>query len=168
MNFENATSTPSLGSPTSPLLAFDRWSPWCVFSSGDCSRLTLGFLKLQGKVFEQTMHGIRLSLNLRTQQAHADVNGSSGSKFCKLFGFWLLKALRVGDNDDWKTYHARWEWIGWMLLLLFLSRTGYVFNVVAWSCQLTFLFYLNNSETNPLIIACPIHLHNLIRNHLCN
>lgn len=101
------------------------------------------------------MHGIRLSLNLRTQQAHADVNGSSGSKFCKLFGLWLLKARRVGDNDDWKTYYARWEWIGWMLKLMFLSRTGYVFNVLAWSCQLTFLFYLNNSETNPLIIACP-------------
>ena len=59
------------------------WCRWCVFSSRDCSRLTSGFLKLQGKVFEQTMHGKRLSLNLtrRTLQAHAQVNGTSAANF---------------------------------------------------------------------------------------
>ena len=42
----------SLASPTSPWSAFDSgwWCRWCVFSSRDCSHLTLGFIKLMGKV----------------------------------------------------------------------------------------------------------------------
>ena len=54
--------------------------------------------------------------------AHAEVNGTSGSKLCKLFGLWLLTARRVEDNDDWKTFYARWERTGRMLEHLFLSR----------------------------------------------
>ena len=54
--------------------------------------------------------------------AHAEVNGTSGSELCKLFGLWLLTAHRVEDNDDWKTFYARWERTGRMLEHLFLSR----------------------------------------------
>lgn len=54
--------------------------------------------------------------------AHAEVNGTSGSKLCKIFGLWLLTAHRVEDEDDWKTFYARWERTGRMLEHLFLSR----------------------------------------------
>ena len=149
MNLENATSTLSLASPTSPLSAFDWWSQWYAFSSR-----YYGVYQIEGNSF-----GTDDARNKTFFESEdAACKRFFGSKLCKLFGLWLLTARRVEDNDDWKTYDARWEWIGRMLKFLFLLRTGYVFNVVAWSCQLTFLFYLNNSETNPLIIACPIHL----------
>ena len=54
--------------------------------------------------------------------AHAEVNGTSGSKLCKLFGLWLLIAHRVDDKDDWSTFYARWERTGRILEHLFLSR----------------------------------------------
>ena len=54
--------------------------------------------------------------------AHAEANGTSGSKLCKLFGLWLLTAHRVEDKDDWKSFYARWERTGRMLEHLFLSR----------------------------------------------
>jgi len=54
--------------------------------------------------------------------AHAECNGTSGSKLCKIFGLWLLTAHRVEDKDDWQTFYAKWERTGRMLEHLFLSR----------------------------------------------
>ncbi|KAF8809976.1 hypothetical protein BYT27DRAFT_7038537, partial [Phlegmacium glaucopus] len=54
--------------------------------------------------------------------AHAECNGTSGSKLCKIFGLWLLTAHHVEDKDDWKAFYARWERTGRMLEHLFLSR----------------------------------------------
>ena len=62
--------------------------------------------------------------------AHAEVNGTSGSKLCKLFGLWLLTAHRIEDKDDWQTFYARWERTGRMLEHLFLSRIRQVFDMV--------------------------------------
>ena len=54
--------------------------------------------------------------------AHAEVNGTSGSKLCKIFGLWLLTANRVENKEDWHTFYAKWERTGRMLEHLFLSR----------------------------------------------
>jgi hypothetical protein len=49
--------------------------------------------------------------------AHAEVNYTSGSKLCMLFGLWLPTAYRIEDKDDWQTFCARWERTGRMLEL---------------------------------------------------
>ncbi|KAF8153759.1 hypothetical protein B0H34DRAFT_816919, partial [Crassisporium funariophilum] len=54
--------------------------------------------------------------------AHAEANGTSGSKLSKLFGLWLLTARHVETKDDWHSFYARWERTGRMLEHLFLSR----------------------------------------------
>ncbi|THH30472.1 hypothetical protein EUX98_g3724 [Antrodiella citrinella] len=53
--------------------------------------------------------------------AHAETNGSSGSKLAKFFGLWLLTAQRAMETDDWATFYARWEKAGRIFEHLFLS-----------------------------------------------
>lgn len=53
--------------------------------------------------------------------AHAEVNGYSGSKLTKYFGFWLLTARRAAGTDDWSSFYTRWEVSGRMFEHLFLS-----------------------------------------------
>jgi len=53
--------------------------------------------------------------------AHAEVNGYSGSKLSKYFGFWLLTARRAAGTEDWSSFYTRWEVSGRILEHLFLS-----------------------------------------------
>ncbi|TCD59866.1 hypothetical protein EIP91_011275, partial [Steccherinum ochraceum] len=53
--------------------------------------------------------------------AHAETNGSSGSKLTKFFGLWLLTAQRALETDDWAAFYARWERAGRILEHTFLS-----------------------------------------------
>ncbi|KAF5353537.1 hypothetical protein D9756_007832 [Leucocoprinus leucothites] len=54
--------------------------------------------------------------------AHAEKNSTSASKLTRAFGFWLLAAQRVGENDDWPKFYARWQDNGRILEHLFLAR----------------------------------------------
>jgi hypothetical protein len=109
--------------------------------------------KLKVTALAPTINGTTTHLQLLTATleifsslaAHAEVNGTSGSKLCKLFGLWLLTAHRVEDKDDWKTFYARWERTGRMLEHLFLSRIRQVFNMVARSCP-TESFLINSQR----------------------
>ena len=138
LNLENATPTPSLASPTSPLSAFEgevndtfsthdigailRWGLRHVeiegnsFGTDDAWYKT--FLESEGaagyppKAFSDKLAPLlptaHLQLLIATLEifsslaAHSEVNGTSGSKLCKLFGLWLQTARRIEDNDDWK------------------------------------------------------------------
>lgn len=53
--------------------------------------------------------------------AHAETNGSSGSKLTKFLGLWLLTAQRAVENDDWTAFYTRWERAGRILEHAFLS-----------------------------------------------
>lgn len=53
--------------------------------------------------------------------AHAEVNGYSGSKLAKYFGFWLLTVRRAAGTEDWNSFYARWEVSGRIFEHLFLS-----------------------------------------------
>ncbi|KAH8077379.1 hypothetical protein BXZ70DRAFT_700062 [Cristinia sonorae] len=53
--------------------------------------------------------------------AHAESNGSSGSKLSKFLGLWLLTAQRALESDDWVAFYNRWERAGRILEHLFLS-----------------------------------------------
>lgn len=64
--------------------------------------------------------------------AHAETNGSSGSKLTKFLGLWLLTAERALETDDWATFYARWERAGRILEHIFLS---YVRSVHVTSCR---------------------------------
>ena len=54
--------------------------------------------------------------------AHAEVNGSSGSKLSKLFGLWLVSGQRVNKEEDWAEFYKRWETAGRILEHLFLAH----------------------------------------------
>lgn len=53
--------------------------------------------------------------------AHAETNGSSGSKLSKFLGLWLLTAQRSQASDDWSSFYARWERAGRILEHIYLS-----------------------------------------------
>lgn len=53
--------------------------------------------------------------------AHAETNGSSGSKLTKFFGLWLLTTTRSQDSDDWSAFYSRWERAGRILEHVFLA-----------------------------------------------
>ena len=53
--------------------------------------------------------------------AHAETNGSSGSKLSKFLGLWLLTAQRSQASDDWSSFYTRWERAGRILEHLYLS-----------------------------------------------
>ncbi|CAL1697647.1 unnamed protein product [Somion occarium] len=53
--------------------------------------------------------------------AHAETNGSSGSKLSKFLGLWLLTAQRSQESDDWNAFYARWERAGRILEHIYLS-----------------------------------------------
>lgn len=65
--------------------------------------------------------------------AHAETNGSSGSKLSKFLGLWLLTAQRAADSDDWPTFYARWEKAGRILEHVFLSYVRLVHSVFSTS-----------------------------------
>jgi hypothetical protein len=50
---------------------------------------------------------------------HSEMNGISGSKFCKLLGYWLLSTRT--RKEDWKGFYDDWEAAGRILEHLFLA-----------------------------------------------
>ncbi|KAK7045993.1 hypothetical protein VNI00_006988 [Paramarasmius palmivorus] len=54
--------------------------------------------------------------------AHAEANGSGGSKLSMLLGLWLLTSQRSESGDDWKSFYDRWERNGRILEHLFLAH----------------------------------------------
>ncbi|KAL1745243.1 hypothetical protein HDZ31DRAFT_19498, partial [Schizophyllum fasciatum] len=54
--------------------------------------------------------------------SHSEANGISGSKLSKFIGLWFLTSQRVGDEDDFAAFYARWERMGRILEHLFLAR----------------------------------------------
>ncbi|KAI0083606.1 hypothetical protein BDY19DRAFT_1078982 [Irpex rosettiformis] len=54
--------------------------------------------------------------------AHAELNGSSGSKLSKLFGLWLVSAQPPNKEEDWADFYKRWETAGRILEHLFLAH----------------------------------------------
>ncbi|KAI0789269.1 hypothetical protein C8Q75DRAFT_733928 [Abortiporus biennis] len=53
--------------------------------------------------------------------AHAESNGSSGSKLSKLLGLWLLTSQRTKEGEDWPAFYERWERAGRILEHVYLS-----------------------------------------------
>jgi hypothetical protein len=54
--------------------------------------------------------------------AHAEANGSSGSKLARLFGFWLVSTRRATREEDWAEFYKRWETAGRILEHLVLAH----------------------------------------------
>lgn len=59
--------------------------------------------------------------------AHAEANGSSGSKLTKFLGYWvLIGGKRTDEEDDWEKFYERWEAAGRVLEHVFLAYVRYV------------------------------------------
>ncbi|KAI0078406.1 hypothetical protein K474DRAFT_1674112 [Panus rudis PR-1116 ss-1] len=58
--------------------------------------------------------------------AHAEENGSSGSKVSRMVGLWLVdpsraRAVKGNDNEEWKEFYSRWEWAAGVLEHVYLA-----------------------------------------------
>ena len=82
--------------------------------------------------------------------AHAEVNGYSGSKLAKYFGFWLLTARRAAGTEDWKSFYERWEVSGRMLEHLFLSWLRCAVSIDAFSHGFADAHTRNENTKRPL------------------